>query len=463
MKRNVIKKLGIVIMSAMIIASPVATPFTTMTVYAEELVDNDGEIATNVGTIGNNNGTIETNATEGYVINNNGTIGTNASEAYVINNNGTIGTSGGTVTNNNGTIGTSAGNVDKNYGGATIENNYGVVQTNKGTIKTNYGIVEINNEGTVENNYTTTVEGTGIVNGGTVTNQWYEVKLENNTTEIKIKGDSIQDIDDSGNIDVFAKKESEITIYSINPAKIINAIEGDIEYVKNSDGSITIRNIQNPYSLLTTLADKIFESAPSNNESDNKEEVVIEISTPEAPAQIATPARTINMTSIVAENPEAAIMVAKTLQNDPAVVEQAQKLTVYMEAVTAVYKEHALKELAAAPNQAVVGSSEYLTKQVAIIADLTSQMASLNKLTVQSLAVAQKTGVSVATGGCTKLEAANVALLNEILAKGIPVTFTYATKGKTVTINIPADANLTKFIDAFGRLDFTKLKAYIVK
>ena len=104
MKRRTIKKLGIIIMSAMIAASPVVTPFTTMTVYAEDLVDNDGTIATNVGTIGNNKGIIETNATEGYVINNNGTIGTNASEAYVINNNGTIGTSGGTVTNNKGTI-----------------------------------------------------------------------------------------------------------------------------------------------------------------------------------------------------------------------------------------------------------------------------------------------------------------------------------------------------------------------
>lgn len=499
MKRNVIKKLGIVIMSAMIITSPVVTPFTTMTAYAEEesvFTEDGGTIAAgesydkntasnveNYGTIENNSGEVNANCSSGTVKNNLEGATIDGNYGKVENNGATINGNYGTVSNNQsgGTIkvncfvvSTNEGKIEVNEYGQVVDNNLGgqidinnnIVKNNCGTITENHGSVE-NNTGTIGNNYTSTDGYSGVVgnNNGTIQNQWYEVKLENNTTEIKIKGDSIQDIDDSGNIDVFAKKESEITIYSTNPAKIINAIEGDIEYVKNSDGSITIRNIQNPYSLLTTLADKIFESAPSNNESDNKEEVVIEISTPEAPAQaqIATPARTINMTSIVAENPEAAIMVAKTLQNDPAVVEQAQKLTVYMEAVTAVYKEHALKELAAAPNQAVVGSSEYLTKQVAIIADLTSQMASLNKLTVQSLAVAQKTGVSVATGGCTKLEAANVALLNEILAKGIPVTFTYATKGKTVTINIPADANLTKFIDAFGRLDFTKLIAYIVK
>ncbi|MCQ2536142.1 MAG: hypothetical protein MJ110_04135, partial [Lachnospiraceae bacterium] len=164
-----------------------------------------------------------------------------------------------------------------------------------------------------------------------------------------------------------------------------------------------------------------------------------------------------------AENPVAAIQAAKTLQNDPVVVAQAQELTVYMEAVTAAYKEVAVKELAAAPNQAVVGSAEYEAKQAAIVADLANQMASLNNLTVQSLAVAQKIGVSVATGGCTKLEAANVSLLNEILAKGIPVTLTYAFDGAPVTIKIPAGVNLTRFIGADGRLDLTKLRAYIVR
>ena len=63
MKRNTIKKLGIVIMSAVIAASPVVTPFTTMTVYAEELVDNDGTIGTSAGNVDNNYGgaTIENN------------------------------------------------------------------------------------------------------------------------------------------------------------------------------------------------------------------------------------------------------------------------------------------------------------------------------------------------------------------------------------------------------------------
>lgn len=451
MKRNTIKKLGIVIMSAVIAASPVVTPFTTMTVYAEELVDNDGTIATNEGTIGNNNGTIETNATEGYVINNNGTIGTNASEAYVINNNGTIGTSGGTVTNNNGTIGTSAGNVDNNYGGATIENNYGVVQTNIGTIKTNYGIVENNNEGTVENNYTTTVDGTGIVKGGTVTNQWYEVKLENNTTELKIKGNDIKNINDSRNTDVFAKKAASITIFSTIPNKIIDSVKdrlgGTCSFVKNADGSITISDISNPYSLLTTLVDKIFVPASSSEskrkEDDNnvKEEIVIEV---------------------VAENPVEDIQPENTLNNDT-VIAQPEMITAHMEALTVAYKELAVNELAAAPNQAVVGTVEYAAKQASIVADLVNQMAVLNNLSVQSLAAIQKSGVSVATGGCNKLEAANVSLINEILAKGVPVTLTYAINGAPVTIKIPAGLNLTRFIGADGRLDLTRLRAYIVR
>lgn len=469
MKRKIIKKLGIIIMSAMITASPVVTPFTTMTVYAEEeLVDNDGTIATNVGTIGNNNGTIETNATEGYVKDNNGTIGTNASGAYVINNNETIGTNEGTVTYNNGTIGTSAGNVDTNCDGATIENNYGVVQTNNGTIDNNYGIVETN-QGTVENNYTTTVDGTGIVNDGTVTHQWYEVKLVNNTTELRITSNGeIKAKDNNTTTDVFAKKASAITIHSTNPNKIIDALAGGIEYVKNADGSITISNIQNPYSILTTLIDKILppasptESEKKEDDNKKKKEVVIEV-VAENPILAAPVVAPVIVPTVVAENPVAAIQAAKALQNDPVVVAQAQELAVQMEAVTASYKETAVKELAAAPNQAVVGSAEYEVKQAVIVAELADQIASLNNLTVQSLAVVQKVGVSVATGGCTKLEAANVSLLNEILATGVPITLTYAIDGAPVTIKIPAGVDLTRFIGADGRLDLTKLRAYIVR
>lgn len=56
-------------MSAMIIASPVVTPFTTMTVYAEDLEYNDEEIETNEGTVTDNNGTIGTNANRQQAIN----------------------------------------------------------------------------------------------------------------------------------------------------------------------------------------------------------------------------------------------------------------------------------------------------------------------------------------------------------------------------------------------------------
>ena len=275
-----------------------------------------------------------------------------------------------------------------------------------------------------------------------------------------------------------------ITIYSTIPDKIIDSVRDSLgktfSFEKNADGSITISGISNPYSLLTTLIEKILpptSSSESEKKDDNKkkEEVVIEVVAENpilaapvvAPglvqAQVIVPAGTVNVATVVAENPVAAIQAAKTLQNDPVVVAQAQELTVHMEAVTAAYKEVAVKELAAAPNQAVVGSAEYEVKQAAIVADLANQMASLNNLTVQSLAVVQKIGVSVATGGCTKLEAANVSLLNEILAKGVPVTLTYAIDGAPVTIKIPAGVNLTGFIGADGRLDLTKLRAYIVR
>lgn len=519
MKRNVIKKLGIVIMSAIIAASPVVTPFTTMTVYAEEesvpseeesvfteeeseyaeeesvFTEDKGTIAAgesydkntasdieNYGTIKNNSGVVDCNWSRGLVENNEsivdgnyGKVENNLDGATINENYGTVGynKSGGTIKSSSFVISKNEGNIKDNSGqvvdnnlGGCIDINNNIVINNSGTITENYGSVN-NNTGTIINNYSLTDGYSGVVenNNGTIQNQWYEVVLENNTTEVKIKGNSIQDIGDSGNIDVFAKKGTEITIYSIDPTKIIDAIDGDIEYVKNSDGTITIRNIKNPYSLLITLVNKIVESAPTNNVSDNKEEVVIEISSPVAPtqAQIATPAGAVNKATVVAANPVAAIQAAKTLQNDPVVVAQAKELAVHMEAETAAHKEAAVKELEAVPNQAIVGSTEYEAKQTAVVAELTSQVESINKLTVQSLAVLQNVGVSVATGGCTKLEAANISLLNEILAKGVPVTITYALNGKPVTIKIPADVNLTRYIGADGRLDLTKLNAYIVR
>ena len=518
MKRKTIKKLGIIIMSAMIIASPVVTPFTTMTVYAEEEsvytedegtitagesydkntandVENYGTIKHNIGEVDCNwsKGTVENNEATGIIDGNYGKVENNLNGATINGNYGKVenNQSGGTikfssflVSNNEGNIEENAGQVVDNKLGGQIDINNNIVQNNSGIITENYGSVW-NNTGTIKNNYTS-IDGYGGVvdeNNGTIQKQWYEVNLENNTTELKIKGNVIKDIEDSGNTDVFVPKNASITIYSTNPNKIIDSVEDSLggigSFVKNADGSITISDILNPYSLLTTLVDKIFEQAPpsvfNSNDNEVKQDVTIEISfvapdtMPVAPAipaaqtKIVTPAGTIKVTATVAENPEAAILAAKTLQNNPAVVAQAQKLAVQIEAVTAAYKEFAVKELAVTPKQAVVGSAEYKAKQDAIVADLTNQVASLNKLTVQSLAAAQKVGVSVATGGCTKLDAANVSMLNEILTKGVPVTITYARKGTPVTIKLPAGVDLTRFIGADGRLDLTKLKAYIVK
>lgn len=482
MKNKLLKKLGIIILSAMFVASPVVTSFTTMTVYAAEDILNGQEVLTNTDKVNTNYGTIGTN--EGSIRDNFGTIGTNEGSGSVTNNYkiGTIETNKGFVEyNTEGTIKTNEGTVSENHG--IIEKNEDTITKNLRTINDNYGTV-LENWGTVKNNYNA-IDRQGTVNSvntGVVENQWYEVKLGNNEAEVKIKGNSIQDINGSGFVDVFAKQASAITIYSTNPNKIIDAIEGGIEYVKNADGSITISGIASVYSILTTLGDKIFEPAPTPAEEPKKtdddnikiDEVVIEVSLNpvlEAPvveqtlpqAQLVVPAKNVNALTIVAANPAAATQAAMTLQNDPVVVAQAKELAVYMDAVTAAYKELAVKEFAAAPNQAVVGSAEYVTKQASIVADITNQVASLNNLTVQSLAVVQKIGVSVTSGGCTMLEAANVSLLNELLAKGVPVTLTYAVNGRPVTIKIPAGVNLTRFIDADGKLDLTKLRAYVVR
>ena len=75
-------------------------------------------------------------------------------------NNGTVKDNNETVTHNHGTITTNNQTVTYNNGTVTTNGANGIVTVNFGTVATN--------NGTVENNFG------GTVNGGTVTNQWYE-------------------------------------------------------------------------------------------------------------------------------------------------------------------------------------------------------------------------------------------------------------------------------------------------
>ena len=128
----------------------------------------------NQGTVSNNEGTVENN--KGTVSNNDGIVENN--ERTVEYNDGTVENNYGIVVNNERTVKNNDGTVENNYG--TVEDNYRTVGNNDGTVKNNYRTVE-NNEGTVKNNYGT-VENNygGSVNGGSVTNQFYELPTPQN-------------------------------------------------------------------------------------------------------------------------------------------------------------------------------------------------------------------------------------------------------------------------------------------
>ena len=137
---------------------------TVETVDSDEKMNtNEGTVTTNEGTVTTNEGTVTTN--EGEIDTNNGTVTTNEAGGQIDTNNGTVTTNEGEIDSNNGTVTT-------NKAGGKIDTNNGTVTTNEGEININTGTVT-DNKGTVEYN------AGGTVNGGTVENNGYGVKLNN--------------------------------------------------------------------------------------------------------------------------------------------------------------------------------------------------------------------------------------------------------------------------------------------
>ena len=170
-------------------------PEDTMKYNQGTVSNNDGTVENNDGTVENNYGTVEINKgtvenNYGIVVNNERTVEINKgivvnNERTVSNNDGIVEYNDGTVEDNYRTVENNEGTVKNNY--RTVEDNYRTVENNEGIVRNNYRTVE-NNEGTVKNNYGTvennygTVENNygGSVNGGSVTNQFYELPTPQN-------------------------------------------------------------------------------------------------------------------------------------------------------------------------------------------------------------------------------------------------------------------------------------------
>ena len=243
--------------------------------------DNDGIVGTNNGTVETNNGTVVNN--DGIVETNSGTVAYNIPGGTVDNNFGTVDNNSGTVAYNNsgGTVDDNFGTVETNYGtvitndatvtinNGTVVNNDGIVETNSGTVAYNIpgGTVD-NNFGTVETNYGTVVNNFGgTVNGGTVTNQWYEYIL----TDGSFKSGSTlsKDADNRTWIGKAGSTDNVLGDFYITVAAndgmtfdyaTING--GRVQGITNADGSISFGNISSAIRIF-------FKQFINNNNNNN--------------------------------------------------------------------------------------------------------------------------------------------------------------------------------------------------
>ena len=172
----------------------------------------------------------------------------NGDNGIVIGNIGTVATNNGTVENNIGTVTTNKGTVEINDG--TVETNNGKVETNNGTVKTN--------NGTVENNFG------GTVNGGTVTNQWYEYIINGGSY---VSGSKQTTADNKTWIAKVGSGDCYITV-AANAGMTIDyaMINGEpVSYITNADGTISFRNIN---STISIFFKQLINN--SNNNNDNE-------------------------------------------------------------------------------------------------------------------------------------------------------------------------------------------------
>ena len=204
---------------------------------------NYGTVETNVGTLTTNYGTVEDNdysgtvtTNDGDVYRNFGTLTTNNGDVLNNINQGTVTTNNGDVISNNGTVTTNNGEVINNFG--EVKNNFGTVGKNSGTVENNFG---------------------GTVNGGTVTNQWYEYILTGGI--FKSGSTASKDAGDRTWIGKAEAPDNKLGDYYITVAANEGAVfeyatvNGEpVSYITNADGTISFGNISSAISLTVLCA-----------------------------------------------------------------------------------------------------------------------------------------------------------------------------------------------------------------
>ena len=250
-----------IIMAVTLVGSSLAFPVQAYADYIPEnsdsiFNDSDDIIGNNHGTVVMNFGTVESNNSGGTVDNNYGTVGTNYGTVEI--------NSQGTVKNNFEKVVNNFDRVEKNDGG-TVENNFGRVENNYGgTVVNNFDRIEKNDGGTVVNNFG------GDVNGGTVTNQWYEYILTGGS--FKSGSTSSKGADNRTWIGKANEEDVNLGYYYItvaaNEGTVFESatLKGQpIEYIINEDGTISFGNISSAISIL-------FKQPTNNNNNNNDDE-----------------------------------------------------------------------------------------------------------------------------------------------------------------------------------------------